>query len=195
MPDIQVPNPADVEATKAKQFTRRVALATGIMAVVLAVAALGGSNAMKDMIISTQQASNQWAYFQAKYAREHLYDVELQKLELTKVAGPTALSAAALAQIDALKAKWTGLSKKYAKDRDKITKDAKKLEADAELARARDPYFDYAGVLLQIAIIMASIAMLAESRAVYRFSLIAAILGAIFTLNGFFLFVKIPIFH
>ena len=41
-------------------FTRRVALA---------VTALGGSNAGKDMVMAQQKATNQRAYFQAKAVR------------------------------------------------------------------------------------------------------------------------------
>ena len=57
------------------------------------------------------------------------------------------------------------------------------------------PYFDYAEVLLQIAIVMASIAILATSRPLFVFSLGLATLGAFLTLNGFMLFVKIPFLH
>jgi hypothetical protein len=50
-------------------------------------------------------------------------------------------------------------------------------------------------VLLQIAIVMASIAILATSRPLFFFSLGLAGLGAFLTLNGFMLFLKIPFLH
>lgn len=47
MPEVELPRPEELEEIKAKQFSRRVALCTAIFAVVLAVASLGGNNAMK----------------------------------------------------------------------------------------------------------------------------------------------------
>ncbi len=58
--------------------------------------------------------------------------------------------------------------------------------------RAKGPYFDYAEVLLQIAVVMASISMLSRSRAVFALSAVLALLGTLLTVNGFGLFVKVP---
>lgn len=195
MADLQIPNPDEIHETKQKAFTKRVALTTGIFAVVLAVASLGGSNSMKDMLVSSQQANDQWSFFQAKANREHLYTLEAQRLEATLAERGPALSGEARLRLETLRKEHLAHAKRYRKDRDDISKDAKKHEQERELNRAKDPYFDYAGILLQIAIIMASIAMLAESRPTYWFSLVAAVLGLLFTLNGFLLFVRIPIFH
>lgn len=61
--------------------------------------------------------------------------------------------------------------------------------------QAKDPYFDYAEVLLQIAIVMATIAIIAGSRAIFGFAVGAAALGALLSLNGFLLLVRLPFFH
>ncbi len=45
--------------------------------------------------------------------------------------------------------------------------------------------FEYAEIFLQIAIVTASVAILAESKAMFLFSLTAAILGTLLTANGF----------
>src|SRR5258708_24142686 len=65
----------------ANSFSRRVALVTAIYAVVLAVAALGGNHAMKEMLLAQQQSSDQWAFYQAKVIREHLYRAQKMRLE------------------------------------------------------------------------------------------------------------------
>jgi hypothetical protein len=72
MPEIELPNPKEHEEIKEKAFTRKVALVTAIFAVVLAIAALGQNFTMKEMILLQQQASDQWAFYQAKGIREHL---------------------------------------------------------------------------------------------------------------------------
>ena len=69
-----------MEEIKGKKFTKRVALTTAIFAVLLAITSLGGNNAMKEMLLAQQQASDQWAFYQAKVVREHLY--RIQKLHL-----------------------------------------------------------------------------------------------------------------
>jgi Domain of unknown function (DUF4337) len=61
MPEVEIPNPEELEEMRNKGFTRRVAITTAIYAVMLAIAALGGNNAMKDMLLAQQQSSDQWA--------------------------------------------------------------------------------------------------------------------------------------
>ena len=76
MPGVELPNAEELEDTRGQAFTRTVALTTAVYAVVLAITALGGSNAMKEMLLTQQQASDQWAFYQAKVIREHQYRIE-----------------------------------------------------------------------------------------------------------------------
>jgi hypothetical protein len=82
MSEIELPEPEELEEKKSEPFTKRVALTTAIFAVILAITSLGGSNAMKEMLLAQQQASDQWAFYQAKVIREHLYRQQKQRLEL-----------------------------------------------------------------------------------------------------------------
>ena len=59
MPEVELPNPEELEERRDKTFSRRVALTTAVFAVILAIASLGGSNAMKEMLLAQQEASNQ----------------------------------------------------------------------------------------------------------------------------------------
>src|ERR1700752_1534493 len=76
---LDAPELPEVE-TADKTFTRRAALTTAIYAVMLAITSLGGDNATKEMLLAQQQASDQWAFYQAKVSREQQY--RLQKLRL-----------------------------------------------------------------------------------------------------------------
>ena len=80
-------------------------------------------------------------------------------------------------------------------EKKEIEKEAKKLEHERDLNRGKDPYFEYAEVLLQIAIVMASVAIISGSRPVFYFAITSACLGALFSLNGFFLILRLPFFH
>jgi hypothetical protein len=185
MADIQVPDPQEAEERKAKVFTRRVALTTGIYAVALAIASLGGQNALKDMLLASQQAADQWSFFQAKAVRQHLYKLEAQRIDAELEVRKSSIAPDVRQKLEHLRAAHEKNAKRYRKERDAISVEAKKLEKERESNRVKDPYFDYAGVLLQIAIILASIAMLAESRAVFWFSLAGAIGGTGLTVAGF----------
>src|SRR5512137_342317 len=82
MAEVELPNAEELEEIKGKTFTKRVALTTAIFAVILAITSLGGNNAMKEMMLAQQQASDQWAFYQAKAVREHLYRSSKMQLEL-----------------------------------------------------------------------------------------------------------------
>src|SRR5439155_12140115 len=71
--EVELPDPEELEERRDKSFSRRVALTTAVYAVILAIASLGASNAMKHMLLAQQQSSDQWAFYQAKVIREHLY--------------------------------------------------------------------------------------------------------------------------
>ena len=61
--------------------------------------------------------------------------------------------------------------------------------------RKRDPYFDFAEVLLQIAIVMSSVSILSSSRLMYGLSLMLALGGTFLMINGYTLWVMLPFFH
>ncbi len=195
MAEIELPKLEELEEVKAKDFTKRVALTTAIFAVVLAIASLGGSHAMKEMLLAQQQASDQWAFYQAKVIREHQYRAQKMRLEADLAERSAALKPEARQKTEAVLATFAEEEKRYNTEKKEIEQEAKKLEHERDVSRAKDPYFEYAEVLLQIAIVMSSVSILSGSRPMFFFSLILAIMGALLTLNGFTLFVKIPFLH
>jgi hypothetical protein len=186
--EIEVPNPDEIHERGETAFGRRAALTTAIYAVVLSIAALGGNNTVKEMLLAQQQSSDQWAFYQAKVIREHQYRGQKMLLE-TQLAEPSTLKGAERAKVEALAAKFAEEEKRYNAEKKDIEKDAKKLEAARDHRRERHPYFEFGEVLLQIAIVSASVAILSTSRQMFWFSLVLAVVGAGLTVNGF-----VPIF-
>jgi len=184
-------DPHELEEQRDKSFSRRVALLTAIYAVVLAVAGLGGKYAMKEMLLAQQQSSDQWAYYQAKVVREHLNRANKILIE-TQLAEPTPFRAGERGKFETLAKRFGDEEQRMVADKKDIEKVARTLEHERDVFRARDPYFDYAEVLLQIAIVCASVAILATSRPMVAVSAVLAVLGALLTVNGFTLFVRIP---
>ena len=194
MAEVELPDPEELEERRDKTFSRRVALVTAIYAVVLAVASLGGNNAMKEMLLAQQEASNQWAYYQSKVIREHLNRGNKLVLE-TQLAEPSALRGAEREKVEALTRKFADEEKRMNADKKEIEPKAKAAEVERDRNQAKDPYFDYAEVLLQIAIVCASVSILSSSRPMFWFSSLLAVLGGLATLNGFLLLVRLPFLH
>ena len=194
MAEVELPNPEELEERRDKAISRRVALVTAVYAVVLAIASLGGNNAMKEMLIAQQEASNQWAYYQSKVIREHLNRGNKVMLE-TQLADPSALKGAEREKFEALAKKFGDEEKRMVVDKKEIEPKARAFEAERDRNQTKDPYFDYAEVLLQISIVCASVSILSTSRPMFWFSSILAILGALSTMNGFLLFFRLPFLH
>jgi hypothetical protein len=96
MAEIELPNPEELEEKSRNSFGKKVALFTAIYAVILAICALGGNNSMKEMLLAQQEASNQWAYYQAKNIREYLNKIEKGRLETQIVERGNTMKPAAL---------------------------------------------------------------------------------------------------
>ena len=169
-------------------FVKRIALCVAIYAVILAVAGAGGKNAGKDLISEQIEASNQWARYQAKAVREAIYINDLEKYELEKEKGLSPDADAKVSKsIDRVKKKL----EEYKKDKEEIMAEAKSHEAARDTAHKKDGYFDYAELLLQIAIVLASVAMLAKARWAFYLSAALVAVAMLCTVNGYTLAIHI----
>jgi hypothetical protein len=195
MAEVELPNPGELEEIRAKAFTKRVALVTAIFAVILAISSLGGNNAMKEMLLAQQQSSDQWAFYQAKVIREHLYRNQKMRIEADLLERGTTIKPEMRKHYESMLRKMDEEEARYNKEKKEIEREAKKLEHERDINRSKDPYFDYAEVLLQISIVMASISILAVSRPVFYFAVVLASLGGLMSLNGFLLIFKLPFLH
>ncbi|HXX56663.1 MAG TPA: DUF4337 domain-containing protein [Thermodesulfovibrionales bacterium] len=195
MPEVELPKTDELEEVRGKRFTRRVALTTAVFAVLLAVTSLGGNHAMKEMLLAQQQSSDQWAFYQSKVVREHLYRLQKSRLETDILERGRAMNPEVRKQFEAMLKNLKEEEVRYNSEKKKIEEDAKELERERDKNRSKDPYFDYAEVFLQIAIVMASISILALSLPVFYFSLVSAILGTVLMLNGYLLIFRLPFFQ
>jgi len=192
MPEVELPKLEELEKMKNRTFERRVALTTSFIAVLLAIAGLGGNNATKEMLLAQQQASDQWAFFQSKSIKEHQTRTHRMQIEMDLAERGPSMTAESRGRMEALLAQVTEEEKRYKAEKTEIEKEAKKLEQERDVSRAKDPYFDFAEVLLQISIVMASVSILADAPPIFHFSVGLASIGAFLTLNGYLMIVKIP---
>jgi len=87
-------------------------LVTAIYAVVLAIAALGGNHAVKEMLLAQQQSTDQWAFYQAKVIRERLYRAQKMRLEVDLAERDAAPRAQARERMEALLKKFDNEEKR-----------------------------------------------------------------------------------
>jgi hypothetical protein len=178
-------------------FKKRAAIAIAVCAMLLAICGLGGQNATKEALNENILASNFYNFFQAKNMRQTTYILAANELELAWSNDP-ALPAEAKA---ALRAKIEDYKKTIARyESEPETQEGKKEllvrarehEEKRDHALAQDPYFDYAEALLQIAIVLISVSIIAEQVWLAFMGGGLGIIGAFLTLNGYLLLVKIP---
>jgi len=195
MAEVEVPKHEELEELKATSFTRGVALTTAIFAVALAIASLGGNNATKEMMLAQQQASDLWAFYQSKVIREHQYRIEKMRLEADLAERGAKMDHGARQSFDALLTTLLNEEKRYESEKHEIEEKAKEKEHERDLNRARDPYFDFAEVALQIAIVLSSISILATSRPIFFVSLTLALVGVFLMADGYTMWVAVPWLH
>ncbi len=70
---------------------------------------------------------------------------------------------------------------------------AKEWQAKRDRAARRDPNFDFAEALFQIAIVLGSVSIVAVSRPLAHLSGILAVLATSLMINGYFLLVQLPL--
>jgi len=175
-------------------FKSRAALLVSVLALVLAIASLGGSNAAKEATQENISAANAYNFYQAKSIRQTAYKVAADELEIT------------LSKEDKLSADSKELITKkleaYRKNIDRYESEpetgegkkelmarAKHHEAERDLALKRDPWFDYAEATLQIGIVLASVAIITSTPLLLMGSMGLGLIGLLCTLNGFLLIV------
>ena len=192
MSDVELPDSKELLEFKEKRFTKRIALVMALYAVMLAITSLGGNNAAKEMMLAQQQASNEWAFYQAKASREHQYRVQHMLVKALLLERGNTMNAAAKAMYEELARTSSEEEQRFAGEKKGIEAKAKALERSRDINMSRDPLFDFAEVLLQIAIVLGSISILANSIPVFGISLGAAGLGTLLMIDGFLLLVRVP---
>src|ERR1044072_1984270 len=69
------------EKSADEKFRSRTALVIAIMAMLLAITRLGGGNAGEDIMVNNIEASDTWAFYQAKSIRQTANKLAAEELE------------------------------------------------------------------------------------------------------------------
>jgi len=180
-------------------FRRIAAVYLGVIAMLLAIAALGGNEAGREMLNANIHASDTYAFYQAKNIRQTMYQISAAELELLWSGGaiPSANSDKAAELIKRYRdtvARYesepaTGDGKK------ELMAKAKHWEELRDHAAAQMPNFEYAEAMFQIAIVLGSVAIVAGSPWILGLSGLLSIAGLLLTINGHLLLVSLAGHH
>ena len=195
---IHAPHEAAHSAEADANFRKLTGIYLGIVAMLLAITALGGSNATKTMVNANIQASDIYAYYQAKDIRQTVYQLTAEQLDSELLALPD-MPEAAKAKIQDRINRYRERVERYESDpktgdgKKELLEKAKEWEARRDQAAERDPNFDFAEALFQIAIVLGSVSIVAASRSLVKLSAALAVAGSLLMLNGYFLLVHLPL--
>jgi len=191
---------ADAGERADEKFKNRAALSIAFMAMLLAITSLGGGNAAEDMANNNIHASDTWAFYQAKSIRQTSMRMAADSFEAQLLANPS-MPAEARDFMQKKVEEYRATADRYEDEPDKkdpdnplkgegrkqLTARAKDFESQREQAQKQDPNFDFAEALFQIAIVLASVSILAGSRMILRVALVVGVVATLLMLNGYFL--------
>jgi hypothetical protein len=182
----------------ADRYRKLTAIYLGVVAMLLAIASLGGANATKTMLNANIQASDTYAFYQAKYLRQTTYRLVADQLEAVVAAQPD-MAPQRRGKIEQEIARYRERAESFESDpkggtgkRELLVK-ARDWEKRRDRAARQDPNFDFAEALFQIAIVLGAVSIVADARWLVGLSAVLTVVASLLILNGFFLVVELPL--
>jgi hypothetical protein len=174
-------------AEHASGENKKIALLIAVIALCLALSETLGKGAQTESIAKNVEASNLWAFFQAKSIRRTTVQTAAEQ---AKIALPSdeAAKAAAQKQIDA----WQKTAARYRSEpetgegTEQLSERAKHAEEERDLATAKYHHFELASAAFQIGIVLASAAIITSMIGLAWISGLLMLAGIGFTALGVF---------
>jgi hypothetical protein len=156
-----------------------VSITISIMAVLVSGATLLGHRAHTEELLLQSQATDQWAYYQAKNGRYHGMQ---NTADLIQTMIPRDKDKA-----EAMLKKYEKDIERYDSDKEDISEKAKELEKERDLVSRRADRFDGGEALLEIGLVICSITMLTKRKFFWFSGALIGALGVALALTGLFL--------
>jgi len=166
---------------------RKIALLIAVIALFLALSETLGKSAQTDAISKNVEASNLWAFFQAKTIRRTVVQTAADQARLGGAADDAA-RAALQKQID----DWQKTAARYRSEpetgegTEQLSERARHAEEERNLASAKYHHFELASAAFQIAIVLASATIITGIFALAWISGLVTLAGLVMTGLGLF---------
>lgn len=174
-------------AEHASGENKKIALLIAVIALCLALSETLGKGAQTETIARNVEASNLWAFFQAKSIRRTTVLTAAEQAKLT-LPSDAAARAAAQKQID----EWQRTAARYRSEpetgegTEQLAERAKHAEEERELATAKYHHFELASAAFQIGIVLASATIITGMIALAWISGLLTLAGVVIALFGVF---------
>ena len=175
-------------AEHASGQNRKIALLIAVIALFLALSETLGKGAQTESIAKNVEASNLWAFFQAKTIRRTVVQTAADQGKLGLTSGDDATRAALQKQID----DWQKTAARYRSEpetgegTEQLAERAKHAEHEREEATAKYHHFELASAAFQIAIVLASATIITGMIALAWISGLLALAGVFVAAFGVF---------
>ncbi|MFZ9594914.1 MAG: DUF4337 domain-containing protein [Bdellovibrionia bacterium] len=146
-----------------------IAFGASVFAVLAAIASMLSNFHSSEAMLDQIQASNQWAYYQAKGIKGSIL---VNKVDLLTQMGKLATSA----DMDKIA--------EYKKEQDQISEKAREKETSSLTHIRKHTIFSRSTTLFQVAIGMAAIAGISRRSRFWKVSLVLSLLGILFLAQG-----------
>jgi hypothetical protein len=148
-------------------FDRNVAVTMAIIAASLAIVSVLGQVFSTEELLAQQQASDQWAFYQAKSIRRYESDIARDMFKGAASVEGNAKSAET----------YAANAERYEKEGGEIQVEARKLEAESKLKGQEALRMHIGEVFLEVGIVFASLAILTKRRMVWSAAIGSACIG------------------
>ena len=161
---------------------KRVALLIAVLALVLAFAETLGKSAQTAGLAYNIEASNLWAFFQAKTIRQSVLRTAAEQTEAVNASDPAKKQAT----------KWRETAQRYQSEpdtgegREQLAARAKEAEAKRDRAMAAYHHYELASAAVQIAIVLASASIITAMALLAWIAGGLGVVAAVFCGIGFF---------
>lgn len=173
---------------KKEAWLNYLALTTVILAVCATLSTFKGGGFSTRSVMSQSQASDQWAYFQAKGIKSYMYQMQAEKMEMELLGLPKSTSREVQERYKSKIAEYKKRVEKYDGEKTEIEAKAKQLETIRDESQLHSKAFGVAVIYLQIAILLSSIAGLLKKKLVWYGGLSTGAIGLVYFADGFLVF-------
>jgi len=156
------------------------AVTAAVLAVLAAIGSLLSGHAVNQAILKLTKATDQWAFYQAKSTKSHVYQVGG---EIIKALSVTQNTTAGDSHGPSLR-HFQEETERYDREKEEVKNAAEHLQAESQHEFHKHHQFALGIACFQVGIVLASVSILVRIRAIYYLSVVAGAAGLIWTVMG-----------
>lgn len=160
---------------------KRIGIFISVLAVVMAVVSSLAKAEANKIIVREVEASNGYAWYQAKRQRTYMNDLEMKRIEIDLAGNVSEVQKKLL---EDQRAKLKAKNAEYDAENKDILQQSEAKKREADHASHRHHRYEYSEVLLHIAVVMGSLTLLTEMKAFFRIGIGATAVGLALAIFG-----------